>query len=52
LTLAPLATAELAVFEATLAQHFAGDPRQHHALVDARALRAGLLAVQTLRERP
>ena len=51
LTLAPLAPAELAVFEATLAQHFAGDPRKHHALVDARALRAGLLAVQALRER-
>jgi hypothetical protein len=49
-TLAPLGADELARFDATLAQHFAGDPRQHHALVDARALRAGLLAVQALRE--
>lgn len=51
LTLAPLATDELTIFNGALEQHFAGDPRQHHALVDARALRAGLLAVQAERER-
>ena len=35
----------LAIFEREVTQHFARDKRQHHALVDARALREGLLAV-------
>jgi hypothetical protein len=45
LILAPLAPAAMAIFEREITQHFARDNRQHHALVDARALRAGLLAV-------
>lgn len=45
LTLAPLAPDAMAIFEREITQHFARDNRQHHALVDARALRAGLLAV-------
>jgi hypothetical protein len=49
-TLMPLAGEDLALFDSTMQGHFAGDPRQHHALVDARALRAGLLAVMASRE--
>lgn len=45
LPLAPLSAEAMAVFERRVTQHFAGDNRQHHALVDARALREGLLAV-------
>ncbi len=45
LMLAPLAAEALAIFEREVTQHFARDNRQHHALVDARALREGLLAV-------
>jgi hypothetical protein len=45
LTLAPLAPEAMAIFDREINQHFARDNRQHHALVDARALRAGLLAV-------
>ena len=51
LTLAPLAPDELAILNGAMQQHFATDPRQHHALVDARALRAGLLAVLAERQR-
>jgi hypothetical protein len=43
LTLAPLADEALAIFERGVQQHFARDNRQHHALVDARAMREGLL---------
>jgi hypothetical protein len=49
LTLAPLAGQELALFQEAVQRHFAGDRRQHHALVDARAMRAGLRAVLTAR---
>jgi hypothetical protein len=52
LTLAPLSDKALAVFERGLQQHFAGDNRQHHALVDARAMREGLLSVHAAAERP
>ena len=45
LMLAPLSAEAMAVFEREVTQHFARDNRQHHALVDARAMRAGLLAV-------
>lgn len=45
LTLAPLPDAVLEIFAQGMRQHFAGDNRQHHALVDARAMRCGLLAV-------
>ena len=45
LMLAPLSAEAMAIFEREVAQHFARDNRQHHALVDARAMRAGLLAV-------
>jgi len=45
LMLAPLSAEAMAVFQREVAQHFARDNRQHHALVDARAMRAGLLAV-------
>ena len=45
LMLAPLAPAAMAIFEREITQHFARDKRQHHALVDARALREGLLAI-------
>ena len=47
LTIAPLPDAELAIFERELQRHFARDNRQHHALVDARAMREGLLAVRS-----
>jgi len=52
LTLAPLSDEALAVFERGLQQHFARDNRQHHALVDARAMREGLLSVRAATERP
>ena len=45
LTLAPLSAEAMAIFEREVTQHFARDNRQHHALVDARAMREGLLAV-------
>ncbi|QLQ26140.1 MAG: 3'-5' exoribonuclease [Dechloromonas sp.] len=45
LMLAPLAPAAMAIFEREITQHFARDNRQHHALVDAKALREGLLAI-------
>lgn len=45
MTLAPLDGPALARFERTTQQHFKRDPRQHHALVDAQAILAGLLAV-------
>lgn len=45
LTLAPLAAEATAIFEREVTRHFARDKRQHHAPVDARALREGLLAV-------
>ena len=45
LMLAPLAPAAMAIFEREITHHFARDNRQHHALVDARALREGLLAI-------
>ena len=50
LTMAPLAGEEMAVFAAAQQRHFAADARRHHALVDARALRAGLLAVARMRK--
>lgn len=46
LTLRPLSGKPLEAFEASVAAHFAADPRQHHALVDARALRIGMLAAR------
>jgi hypothetical protein len=46
LILRPLTGPELATFDAAVAAHFANDRRQHHALVDARALRAGMLAAR------
>jgi hypothetical protein len=46
LMLRPLTGTALATFDAAVAAHFARDPRQHHALVDARALRAGVLATR------
>jgi hypothetical protein len=49
MTLAPFADEELAVFERAVHQHFATDPRQHHALVDALAIAAGLQAVSATR---
>ena len=45
LTLAPLSDKALAIFEREVQQHFARDNRQHHALVDARAMRHGLLSL-------
>jgi len=45
LTLAPLSAQAMAIFEREVTNHFAKDNRQHHALVDARAMREGLLAV-------
>ena len=45
LTLAPLSAEAMAIFEREVTNHFARDNRQHHALVDARAMREGLLAV-------
>lgn len=50
LMLAPLPAEEMAIFERKVTQHFARDNRQHHALVDARALREGLLAVISTRD--
>ena len=52
LTLAPLSDEALANFERAVQQHFARDNRQHHALVDARAMREGLLSVRSAAERP
>jgi hypothetical protein len=46
LTLRPLAGKLLEAFEESVTAHFAADPRQHHALVDARALRAGMFAAR------
>lgn len=37
-TLPPMGDSALEIFYAALANYFRGDPRQHHALVDARAL--------------
>ena len=45
LTLAPLSVEAMAIFERELRRHFSRDNRQHHALVDARAMRDGLLAI-------
>ena len=45
MTLAPFDGDELAVFERAVGQHYAADPRPHHALVDALAIAAGLQAV-------
>jgi 3' exoribonuclease, RNase T-like len=45
LTLAPLSAEAMAIFEREVTNHFARDNRQHHALVDARAMLEGLLAV-------
>ena len=45
LTLAPLSGKALEIFEQGMRQHFSADNRQHHALVDARAMRCGLQAV-------
>jgi len=50
LLLAPLQAEAMAVFESKVTQHFARDKRQHHALVDARALREGLLAAVSARD--
>jgi hypothetical protein len=47
-----LSAEELTVFNAAVATHMARDPRPHHALVDARAIRDGMLAVQAARETP
>jgi hypothetical protein len=44
-----LAADELTVFNAAVATHMARDPRPHHALVDARAIRDGMLAVHAAR---
>jgi len=52
LTLAPLSDEALAIFGRAVQQHFARDNRQHHALVDARAMREGLLSVRSAGERP
>lgn len=52
LTFAPLSDEALAIFERAVRRHFACDNRQHHALVDARAMREGLLSVRSARERP
>jgi hypothetical protein len=41
---------ELTVFNAAVATHMARDPRPHHALVDARAIRDGMLAVEAARK--
>ena len=45
-----LSAEELTVFNGAVAAHMARDPRPHHALVDARAIREGMLAVQAARE--
>ena len=45
LTLAPLSAEAMAIFEREVTNHFARDNRQHHALIDARAMLEGLLAV-------
>lgn len=50
LVLRALAGGDLALFQETVAGHYAGDPRPHHALVDARAIRAGMLAVRAAHE--
>lgn len=47
LILAPLSDKALEIFEQGLRQHFASDNRQHHALVDARALQSALQAVKS-----
>lgn len=49
MTLSPFADEELAIFERAVRQHYAADPRRHHALVDARAIAAGLRAVSAAR---
>lgn len=51
LPLRPLSGNSLQAFEEAVADHFAADPRQHHALVDARALRAGMLAARAAARR-
>jgi len=51
LTLAPLSDEALEIFEQGLRQHFASDNRQHHALVDARAMRSALQAVMSANAR-
>ncbi len=50
LTLAPMDDQAYAVFEGTVNKYYEIDPRQHHALVDALAIRAGLLAVRAATE--
>ena len=45
-----LSAEELTVFNAAVATHMARDPRPHHALVDARAIRDGMLAVEAARK--
>ncbi|MGA9396152.1 MAG: hypothetical protein WCA83_11240 [Azonexus sp.] len=51
LTLAPMSDKALEIFEQEVLQHFASDNRQHHALVDARAIRSALLAVMSANAR-
>lgn len=47
LTLPPMGDAALEIYDAAVADYFAQDPRQHHALVDARALAVAVLAIKT-----
>lgn len=47
-TIPALSKEAQALFDQTLAQQFAADPRQHHALVDARAFKASLEAVEAI----
>lgn len=49
ITLPPMGDAALEIYDAALADCFARDPRQHHALVDARALAAAAFAIKTQR---
>ncbi len=46
ITIPALSAEAQVLFNETLAQQFAADPRQHHALVDARALKAAVEAVE------
>lgn len=39
------------IYADALAAHFAADPRQHHALVDARAMAAAIAAIETTARR-
>lgn len=45
-----LSAEELTIFNGAVAAHMARDPRPHHALVDARAIRDGMLAVEAARK--